>query len=127
MFLDNRDITEKRRYADQRIQFTEERRLHNYNFITKYLLYAKKIEPVLTPEAKATLKEFWVMLSESNMVGNRSLDSVFRIAQATAKLQLKSVIDMDVAKQTMESVRLMEEKHGEYIKIADDPRVVGVD
>ena len=127
VFLDNLDITEKRRYADQRIQFTEERRLHNYNFITKYLLYAKKIEPVLTPEAKATLKELWVMLSESNMVGNRSLDSVFRIAQATTKLQLKSVIDMDVAKQTMESVRLMEEKHGEYIKIADDPRVVGVD
>ena len=124
MFLDNRDVNEKRRYADKRILFTEERRPHNYNFIIKYLLYAKKIEPVLTPEAKATLKEFWVTLSESNLAGNRSLDSIFRIAQAMAKLQLKTVIDMGVAKQTMESIRSMEEKHGEYIKILDDPREV---
>jgi DNA replicative helicase MCM subunit Mcm2 (Cdc46/Mcm family) len=126
VFLDTRDINEKRRYADKRLQFTEERRPHNYNFIIKYLLYVKRIEPVLSPEAKATLKEFWVILSESNMVGNRSLDSIFRIAQAMAKLQLKTVVDMDVAKQTMESIRSMEEKHGEYIKILDDPREVAI-
>ena len=36
VLLDTRDITEKRRYADKRIDYTEKPRPHNYNYITKF-------------------------------------------------------------------------------------------
>ena len=43
-----------------------------------------------------------------------------------AKLQMRDVIDDEIIDQTMEYVKRMESKHGEYIKTIDDPRDVAL-
>ena len=37
------------------------------------------------------------------------------------------MVDIKIANQTMESLRLMEENHGEHITIVEDPRDVALD
>ena len=86
VFLDNRNLVEKRLYADKHIEYIERKRPHNYTFITKYLLYVRSIEPALTPVTRYRLKEFWLTLSESNLAGNRSLESILRISSVHGKV-----------------------------------------
>jgi len=127
VFLNTRTEAEYREYADARIRHTTERKPHNYNFITKYLLYAKTLQPAFTVEAKSMLKEFWISLMTQNMAGNRTLETIFRIAEATAKLRLKTVVEVGIAAEAIESVRLMLVQHEEFVKTAGDPRVVAID
>ena len=129
VFLDNRTEEEDRTYADRRAKDITEHQQHNYNFLSKYLLYAKAIQPVFTHESRAMLKEFWITLRKDKKlgVGNRTLEGIFRIAEATAKLRLKTVIDASIANEVMESFKIMQLQQGQFVKIADDPRTVAVD
>lgn len=122
--LDKRTEADDRAYADAKFIRTTQRSSHNYNFITKYLLFAKKLQPVFTPEAASMLKEFWIGLRAQRLAGNRTLETIFRNAEAMAKLRLRTVIDTAIATVTMESVSRMLEQQGELIKTTEDPRVV---
>ncbi len=122
--LDNRTEIEDRIYADAKFTYSTQRRAHNYNFITKFLLFAKTLQPVFMPQAASMLKEFWIGLRAKKLAGNRTLESIFRNAEAMAKLRLKTVIDTAIAAETMESFRRMLEQQGEFIKATEDPHVV---
>ena len=112
MSLDKRTEAEDRMYADAKFTYSAQRRAHNYNFITKYLLFAKTLQPEFKPEAASMLKEFWIGLRAKKLAGNRMLESIFRIAEAMAKLRLKTLIDTAIATEVMESLRRMLEAAG---------------
>lgn len=84
-----------------------ERRPHNHNFLGKYLIHASKLEVTISDEAKSMLNTFWIKAKSEGKANNRMLDSLFRIAEAQAKLQLKNVVDDKIAKETMESFQVM--------------------
>ena len=109
-------------YANKRMRYTRSRRPHNYNFIRKYLIYAQGIKPVLTPEAAVMLPRFWIELRKQKLAGKRMLESVVRIAEATAKLRLKTVIDTEIALEVQESIGVMETRLGLFVKTVQDPR-----
>lgn len=125
--LDNRTEEEDRAYADIRIESITKRRPHNYNYLTKYLLYATGIQSLFTAEAKSMLKEFWISLRRERLAGNRTLEGIFRTAEATAKLHLKTLVDADIATEVMESKRLEQLQHSKFINTIEDPRVVAVE
>lgn len=51
VFLDNRTEDEDRTYADRRAEDIIKHQHHNYNFLSKYLLYAKTIQPKFAEES----------------------------------------------------------------------------
>ena len=58
---------------------------------------------------------------------NRSLESISRMAEATAKLRLMKVIDETVATEVMESVKLMQLQYGNIIHTVANPRDVAIE
>ena len=120
--LDKRDPNKDWDYSGKRIDYTRSRRPHNYNFVIKYLAYTQRIKPVLQPEASITLRKFWVELRKQGLAGKRMLESIFRIAEATAKLRLKQVIDNEIVQEVQDSIKLMLERLGELVRVVQDPR-----
>ncbi|MBQ3415256.1 MAG: minichromosome maintenance protein MCM [Clostridia bacterium] len=100
--------------------------LLNMDTLRKYLNYASTLEPELTEEARANLKEYYVNTRNANKtdtededkeqvitIDTRALQSIIRISGAIAKLQLKETItagDIELAKEikkvSMQSVGL---------------------
>ena len=84
------------------------------NCVTKLyseiLVYAQNIRPILTPEAVITLRRFWIQLRQQGIAGKRSLGSIFRIAEATANLRLREIVDDKIAQEVQESIRLMPQR-----------------
>ena len=101
------------------------RRPHNYNFLSKYLIYASSIKVrAITSEAENMLNEFWKAAKLKGTLSIRMYIGLFSIAQAQAKLHLKNVVDEEIANQTMESVRLMMVQYGETVKATTTPKEV---
>ena len=124
--LDQVDEEKDWDYSGKWYDYTRERKLHNYNFILKYLVYAQNIRPILTPEAVITLRRFWIQLRQQGIAGKRSLGSIFRIAEATAKLRLREIVDNKIAQEVQESIQLMQQRLGEVVRIVEDPRDMAV-
>jgi len=114
-------------------EFTEElekiasRIPHNYNFLIKYLQYAKTIDPKLTEVTKYRLNRFWTNAKLKGMAGNRSLFSIKRIAEAQAKLNLSRIVDENIARKTMQSLQLMYYQYGTIIEQIQNPRDLTVE
>jgi len=80
-------------------------------FIRKYVAYARKnINPVLGEDAKKKIEEYYLQLRrESNkdvvQITPRQLEAIIRLSCASAKTQLKSVVEKEDAER---AIRLME-------------------
>jgi DNA replicative helicase MCM subunit Mcm2 (Cdc46/Mcm family) len=98
------------------------RKLHNYNFLTKYLQYVKTIEPEFVGTTKYRLNRFWINAKLKGVATNRSFFSIKRIAEAQAKLNLSWVIDDYIVKKTMESLQLIYNQYGKLIEQIQNPR-----
>jgi len=68
------------------------------------------------------LRDFWTNLISENpeFAGNRSFESVFKIAKAFARLMLKTSVDSEVIDQTMSFIQKVFSKHGTQIAIPVD-------
>ena len=53
------------------------------------------------------LNQFWIHAKVQSTLTIRGYNALFRIAEAQAKLQLRTEVDADIATQTMESFQLM--------------------
>jgi hypothetical protein len=51
-------------------------------------------------------------------------DTIYRIAEATARLKLKDKVDSEIAQEVMQSMSLMLLQYGHIIKIIEDPREI---
>jgi replicative DNA helicase Mcm len=68
-----------------------------FDLLKKYLAYAKKVSPVLTLEAEARLKEYYLDLRKNVKEGQigatpRTLESLIRLAGARARLMLRDQV-----------------------------------
>ena len=122
-----RDITNEELISEfvEKMSAISKRRPHNYNFLSKYLIYASSLKVrAITPEAENMLNEFWKAAKLKGTLSIRMYIGLFSIAQAQAKLHLKNVVDEEIANQTMESVQQMMIQYGETVKATTSPKVV---
>ena len=92
---------------------------HQYNTIDyeiepellrKYIAYARKnVNPKLTDEANNILKEFYVSTRNSNSddqgavpITARQLEAIIRLAEASAKIKLKDVVEREDAQKAVD-------------------------
>jgi DNA replicative helicase MCM subunit Mcm2 (Cdc46/Mcm family) len=98
------------------------RRPHNYNFLKKLLTYAKAINPKMTLDAEDRLNKFWIKAKHESTATNRTYDSIFRLAEAQAKLNLSTEVSDEIATQTMDSIRLMLSQYGKIVETIASPK-----
>jgi DNA replicative helicase MCM subunit Mcm2 (Cdc46/Mcm family) len=99
------------------------RRPHNYNFLKKLLTFMKtKIDPILTNDAEDRLNQFWTKAKIEGIVTNRVYDSLFRLAEAQARLNLSGEVNDEIATQTMDSMKLMLSQYGQFVDTVESPR-----
>jgi len=99
----------------------------DFIFLRKYIYYIHnnpQFDEINFEEASHTmrLRDFWTNLISENpeFAGNRSFESVFKIAKAFARLMLKTSVDSEVIEQTMDFIRQVFSKHGTQIAIPVD-------
>ena len=88
--------------------------------LRKYIAYARKnIHPVLTDEANKVLEEFYVSVRTGGMeegtpvpITPRQLEATIRLAEASAKLQLKNEVEASDAHRAISLQRRCLEKIG---------------
>ena len=80
---------------------------YNYNFLRKYLVYASAIRiKTITPEAEFILNHFWEKAKIQKTLSIRMYRGLYNIAEAQLSLHLNDVVDVEIAKQAMESIQL---------------------
>jgi replicative DNA helicase Mcm len=121
-FRDNLSETEIEEYT-KRKTILRKRKSHNYNFLKKYLIYVKSnINPKITENTENRLNKFWINTKIRGVATNRSYDSIFRIAEAQAKLNFSDEIDDKIANQVMDSLILIYVQYGKVIEKISNPR-----
>ncbi len=88
-------------------QVSEPKRIPSYTpYLKKHLHYCKKINPVLTDEAKTIINEFYFKLACSSSFyygsSKRALEKLIRIAKAISKMKLKDRVEDNDAKEALE-------------------------
>jgi MCM P-loop domain/MCM AAA-lid domain len=129
VFRDNLDETADRKFAYQKIQYDERHIQHNYNFLEKFVEYARSINPILTEEARSMLNEYWVKLRnrEGLATTNRTLESIHRVAKAFCRLYLSEIVDARIAFETIDFMNKMFEEFYAHLLYVPDPRWVAYD
>ncbi|MFQ5870817.1 MAG: minichromosome maintenance protein MCM [Candidatus Geothermarchaeales archaeon] len=74
------------------------------DFMKKYVAYAKRIEPSLSEEAKAKVRDFYLKMRERVSpespisISPRQLDSIMRLSEARARVDLSETVTTEHAK-----------------------------
>ncbi|KAF9354727.1 DNA replication licensing factor mcm8 [Mortierella sp. AD094] len=93
--------TRMERPLSERLRMTEEDQLAliPQPLLRKYIAYARQyVHPKLSPEAAATLQDFYLMLRNKHRspdgtpVTTRQLESLIRMAEAKARMELREVV-----------------------------------
>ena len=82
------------------------------NLLRKYIVYVRKVcHPKMTPSAKMILLNFYLKLRkddqnvDSTPITTRQLESLIRLSEARAKIELRSIITEDDAEDVVEIMR----------------------
>ena len=122
--IEDRPDVEKDRELAQHILKTHQYSNIAYDIepelLRKYIAYARKnIHPVLTDEANKVLEEFYVSVRTGGMeegtpvpITPRQLEATIRLAEASAKLQLKNEVEASDANRAISLQRRCLEKIG---------------
>ena len=122
--IEDRPDVEKDRELAQHILKTHQYSNIAYDIepelLRKYIAYARKnIHPVLTDEANKVLEEFYVSVRTGGMeegtpvpITPRQLEATIRLAEASAKLQLKNEVEASDAHRAINLQRRCLEKIG---------------
>ncbi|KAG2473776.1 MAG: MCM family protein [Nitrosopumilales archaeon] len=90
----------------------DNRSLIDADILTKYLGYAKKINPILTKEAEEKILDYYMKMrnvesEEMITVTPRQLEGLIRIATARSKLFLKDQVDAEDAQRAIDLMEAM--------------------
>jgi DNA replicative helicase MCM subunit Mcm2 (Cdc46/Mcm family) len=109
VFRDTREEDVNREFAYRKTEYDEKHLHHNYNFLEKYIEYAKTISPLITEEAISILNEYWVRLKKKEEFAPtiRTLESIHRISKAFARLHLCNRVDTKIAYETIDFMNNM--------------------
>jgi replicative DNA helicase Mcm len=118
IFRDINDEQASREFAYSKTGYDQKHIQHNYNFLEKFVEYARTIEPTITEEANSMLNEYWIGLKKKQplTITNRTLESIHRIAKAFARLYLCDVVDTKIAYQ---SISFMDKMFSEFYACID--------
>ena len=99
---------------------TDTASLIDVDILTKYLAYAKRIEPALTKEAETKIMEFYLKMRSIEgedkekmiTITPRQLEGLIRLSTARARLLLKNQVDVDDAERAIFLFNQMLENSG---------------
>jgi MCM AAA-lid domain len=119
-----RDAPSEDEIKEYTIQKTilRKRKPHNYHYLRKYLTFVRTINPTMTSDAEDRLNKFWIKAKIENTVTNRTYDSIFRLAEAQARLNLSHEVSDEISTQTMESISLMLSQYGKIVDTVESPK-----
>jgi MCM P-loop domain len=122
-FRDSMNLEQTQEFVD-RMNVIRKRKPHRYDYLKKYLVYASSLDVTMTPEAEYMLGEFWKRCKVQGTMSIRGYNSLYRKAEAQARLQLKTTVDAEIAKQVMESEQLMMVQYGETVRAITNPKLM---
>ena len=73
----------------------------DFEFIVKYIFYARQLKPTTTDEAKKKLVNWYVEMRKKHQITARQLESAIRLAEAHAKAKLKETVDVEDAEEAI--------------------------
>jgi MoxR-like ATPase len=124
---DNMEGEQIENFVSEMDMIMNERRPYNYNFLRKYLIYASSIKDVIfTKEARYLFKRFWAEGKAKGSLSVRMFKGLYKIAEAQAKLQLKTVVDAEIANQVIEDMRLIMVQYGQIIGEIVGPKAITI-
>jgi len=93
----------------------------DFNLLRKYIMYAKKIQPILTKEAEEKILEYYLEMRKIGSefmitVTPRQLESLIRLATARARIMLRDKVTEEDAIRAISLMRRMLETVGVDVK-----------
>lgn len=123
VFRSSRDPIDLREYTYKKSK-SESSKLPNYDeFITKYLIYAKRFNPTISDEAETILNEYYIEIART-VDSPRVRDTLFRVARMITRLKLKNVVDAEDALEVCQFYNVILNEHDEVVNIPANPRDV---
>ena len=124
-----RPITEEknlREYAYQKSHNITDKFKPEYTpYLRKHIMYSKRFNPKISDEAISIINEYYIKLqhtSNNNFITPRTLDRLYRLIKARARLQLKNVADENDALEVLEFFNPMVQQLAEVVSIPSNPR-----
>jgi len=123
VFKSSKDPIDLREYTYKKSK-SESSKIPNYDeFITKYLIYAKRFNPTISDEAETILNEYYIGIART-VDSPRVRDTLFRVARMVARLKLKNVVDAEDALEVCQFYNVILNEHDQVINIPANPRDV---
>lgn len=94
-------------------------------YLWKHIMYSKQFHPIITDEARSIINEFYIKLqhrSNNNFITPRTLDRLYRLVIARARLQLKNIADERDAIAVLKFYNPIVQQLGEVVCIPSNPR-----
>ena len=92
---DSGDMKALKEYTEEKVGLIS-RPIPMYDsYLQKHIAFARKKNPQFSSEANQMIQEYDINLNEcnSNLTSKRTLETIFRLVKAVAKLRLKDVVD----------------------------------
>jgi len=124
VFRKLKDIKDIRAYAYKKSELDNRKIPEYYNFLCRYIMYAKRFNPILSEEAKVMLNEYWIELATRNFGSPRIFDTLHRLAKARARLKLKKIVDTEDAREAMQFYNIILQQYEQIVSIPTSPREV---
>lgn len=122
MSRDERVVME---YAQAKSKY-EDRPAPNYNtYLEKHLIYAKRFNPKMSPEATHILNQFYSGVIK-NMGSPRVRDTLFKTARMIARLKLKKTVDSNDAREACEFYNVILQEYDRAVFVPPDPMETAV-
>ena len=90
-------------------------------FLVKYLEYARELKPIISPEAKTMLENYYIDVKIKGFGSDRVLPSLRKIAKAIARLKLKEIVDEEDAVEAMEFYNVMLLNFQKQVVVSESP------
>ena len=90
-------------------------------FLIKYLEYARQLKPVISPEAKTMLENYYINVKIKGFGSDRVLPSIRKIAKAIARLKLKEIVDEYDAKEAEQYYNVMLLNFQKQVVLSEPP------
>jgi DNA replicative helicase MCM subunit Mcm2 (Cdc46/Mcm family) len=109
-------------YADNMYRISQKHFKLDFLFLRKYIylvLHSEEFDSISFEDNADTLRlrDFWknLMKDSPEFAGNRSFESVFKLAKALARLTLKTAVDSETVDQIISYISRVFAKHGKQI------------
>jgi DNA replicative helicase MCM subunit Mcm2 (Cdc46/Mcm family) len=99
----------------------------DYAFLIKYIQYAKSITEISIPsEVFIVLNNAWFEMVRNGIAGKRTLDGLYRMAQAQARLHISDTVTLEIAEEVIDDVRQMLKDRNAFMQVLADPKDLAI-